>query len=254
MPIARSFNWSKLHTAKKRLIIGDYLFGEIGEFFKFAKISCHQIETLQSLDITSVGNRQINSLPNCHIWKTAKYNSRQIFSFYSNGNWETTFYYSAIYKLGIHFSSGFMKQINLSIFFTHHVMGQHLPLVDSKYLDYCDKTRTCWDAWIAFSVNQIRTLGWNVSVMTDEGTSRARIITDFCNWWIIPYMYQLIYMYINWHRYINIHMHMYIHWYIGIEHEYAPIVWWKLILYIFNNSQNMIIMTITWLSKHFMTK
>ena len=37
------------------------LFGEIGEFFKFAKISCHQIETLQSLDITSVGNRQINS-------------------------------------------------------------------------------------------------------------------------------------------------------------------------------------------------
>ena len=56
----------------KQLIIGDYLFGEIGEFFKFAKISCHQIETLQSLDISSVGNRQINSLPNCHIWKTAK--------------------------------------------------------------------------------------------------------------------------------------------------------------------------------------
>ena len=68
----------------KRLIIGDYLFDEIGEFFKFAKISCHQIGTLQSLDITSVGNRQIKSLPNCHIWKTAKYNSRQIFSFYSN--------------------------------------------------------------------------------------------------------------------------------------------------------------------------
>ena len=43
----------------KQLIIGDYLFGEIGEFFKFAKISCHQIETLQSLDITSMGNRQI---------------------------------------------------------------------------------------------------------------------------------------------------------------------------------------------------
>ena len=71
-------------TTVKRLIIGDYLFGEIGEFFKFAKISCHQIGTLQSLDITSVGNRQIKSLPNCHIWKTAKYNSRQIFSFYSN--------------------------------------------------------------------------------------------------------------------------------------------------------------------------
>ena len=51
----------------KRLIIGDYLFGEIGEFFKFAKISCHHIGTLQSLDITSVGNHQINSLPNCHI-------------------------------------------------------------------------------------------------------------------------------------------------------------------------------------------
>ena len=61
-------NWKerKIDTVK-RLIIGDYLFGGIGEFFKFAKISCHQIETLQSLDITSVGNRQINSLPNCHI-------------------------------------------------------------------------------------------------------------------------------------------------------------------------------------------
>ena len=57
----------RLQNTVKRLIIGDYLFGEIGEFFKFAKISCHQIETLQSLDITSVGNRQINSLPNCHI-------------------------------------------------------------------------------------------------------------------------------------------------------------------------------------------
>ena len=30
---------------------------------------------------SSVGNRQINSLPNCYIWKTAKYNSRQIFLF-----------------------------------------------------------------------------------------------------------------------------------------------------------------------------
>ena len=39
----------------KRLIIGDYLFGEIAEFVKFAKISCHQIVTLQSLDISSVG-------------------------------------------------------------------------------------------------------------------------------------------------------------------------------------------------------
>ena len=56
-----------IYVTVKRLIIGDYLFGEIGEFFKFTKISCHQIETLQSLDITSVGNRQINSLPNCHI-------------------------------------------------------------------------------------------------------------------------------------------------------------------------------------------
>ena len=87
--MARYQLWSSLLTYKmatdtvKRLIIGDYLFGEIGGFFKFAKISCHQIETLQSLDITSVGNHQINSLPNCQIWKTAKYNSRQIFSFYS---------------------------------------------------------------------------------------------------------------------------------------------------------------------------
>ena len=80
------WNVSIIKYTVKRLIIGDYLFGEIGEFFKFAKISCHQIETLQSLDITSVGNRQINSLPNCHIWKTAKYNSRQIFSFYSKHN------------------------------------------------------------------------------------------------------------------------------------------------------------------------
>ena len=53
-PRARPYhaNWYTV----KRLIIGDYLFGEIGEFFKFAKISCHQIGTLQSLDITSVGN------------------------------------------------------------------------------------------------------------------------------------------------------------------------------------------------------
>ena len=35
----------------KRLIIGDDLFGEIGEFKKFPKISCHQIITLQSLYI-----------------------------------------------------------------------------------------------------------------------------------------------------------------------------------------------------------
>ena len=83
------------HDTVKRLIIGDYLFGEIGEFFKFAKISCHQIGTLQSLDITSVGNRQIKSLPNCHIWKTAKYNSRQIFSFYStlSVDWITEFFF-----------------------------------------------------------------------------------------------------------------------------------------------------------------
>ena len=113
-----SDSFSSAHSScitVKRLIIGDYLFGEIGEFFKFAKISCHQIVTLQSLDISSVGNRQINSLPNCqivtlqsldissvgnrqinslpncHIWKTAKYYSRQIFSFYSTRSINTIF-------------------------------------------------------------------------------------------------------------------------------------------------------------------
>ena len=35
----------------RRLIIGGNLFGEIGEFKKFAKIYRHQIKTLQSLDI-----------------------------------------------------------------------------------------------------------------------------------------------------------------------------------------------------------
>ena len=45
------------HTyTAKQLIIGDYLFGEIDESFKCAKMSCHQIETSQSLDISSVGN------------------------------------------------------------------------------------------------------------------------------------------------------------------------------------------------------
>ena len=40
----------------KRLIIGEDLFGEIGEFKKFAKISRRQIKTSQS------ENRQINSI------------------------------------------------------------------------------------------------------------------------------------------------------------------------------------------------
>ena len=31
----------------KRLIIGEDLFGKIGEFTKFTKISCHQIKTSQ---------------------------------------------------------------------------------------------------------------------------------------------------------------------------------------------------------------
>ena len=53
----------------KQLIIGDDLFGEIGKFKKFSKISHRQIKTSQS---SSVGNRQINSWPNCHIWKIAK--------------------------------------------------------------------------------------------------------------------------------------------------------------------------------------
>ena len=38
---------------------------------------------IADLVYSSVGNCQNNSLPNCHIWKTAKYNSHQIFSFYS---------------------------------------------------------------------------------------------------------------------------------------------------------------------------
>ena len=44
----------KLHlvqTTVKRLIIGVYLFGEIGEFKKFTEISRHQIKISQFLDI-----------------------------------------------------------------------------------------------------------------------------------------------------------------------------------------------------------
>ena len=41
----------KLH-AVKRLIIDDNLFGEIGKFKKFAKISCRQVKISQSLDIS----------------------------------------------------------------------------------------------------------------------------------------------------------------------------------------------------------
>ena len=67
----------------KQLIIGDDLFGEIGEINKFAKINRHQNSNIAVLRQSRVGNRQINYLPNCHIWKTAKYNSRQTFSFYS---------------------------------------------------------------------------------------------------------------------------------------------------------------------------
>ena len=72
-----------MNNTVKRLIIGDDLFGEIGEFKKFAKINRHQNNNIAVLRYSRVGNHQINYLPNCHIWKTAKYNSRQTFSFYS---------------------------------------------------------------------------------------------------------------------------------------------------------------------------
>ena len=51
----------------KQLIIGDDLFGEIGEFKKFAKINLHQNKNIAVLKYSKVKNRQINSLPNCHI-------------------------------------------------------------------------------------------------------------------------------------------------------------------------------------------
>ena len=64
-------------------MIGDDLFGEIGKIKKFAKINRHQNKNIAVLKYSKVQNRQISSLSNCHIWKTAKYNSRQTFSFYS---------------------------------------------------------------------------------------------------------------------------------------------------------------------------
>ena len=71
------------HLTVKRLIIGDLLFGEIGELNKLAKISLSSNKKTSVIRYSSVGNHQINSSLNCHIWKTAKYNSHQIFSFYS---------------------------------------------------------------------------------------------------------------------------------------------------------------------------
>ena len=51
---------------------------------KFAKINRHQNKNIAVLKDSKVKNCQINSLPNCHIWKIAKYTSHQTFSFYSN--------------------------------------------------------------------------------------------------------------------------------------------------------------------------
>ena len=58
---------SIISSTVKRLIIGDDLFGEIGEFKKFAKINRHQNNNIAVLRYSRVGNRQINYLPNCHI-------------------------------------------------------------------------------------------------------------------------------------------------------------------------------------------
>ena len=51
----------------KQLIIGDDLFGEIGELKKIAKINCHQNKNIAILKYSKVQNCQINVLPNCHI-------------------------------------------------------------------------------------------------------------------------------------------------------------------------------------------
>ena len=57
------------------LIIGDDLFGEIGEFKKFVKISCHQIITLQSLYIAVLEIAKLTP-------KLSYLKNHQIFSFY----------------------------------------------------------------------------------------------------------------------------------------------------------------------------
>ena len=61
-------------------IIGEELFGEIGESINFAKISSYQMKKVWTPPIFF----QTKSLPNCDIFKTAKYNSHQHFLFYSN--------------------------------------------------------------------------------------------------------------------------------------------------------------------------
>ena len=51
----------------KRLIIGDNLFGGIGEFKKITKINRHQNKNIAILKYCKVKNCQINYSPNCHI-------------------------------------------------------------------------------------------------------------------------------------------------------------------------------------------
>ena len=67
----------------KWLIIGKDLFGEIGELKKFAKINLHQMNNILRTSPFFQYYRQIKSSPSCDIFKTAKYNSHQHFSFYS---------------------------------------------------------------------------------------------------------------------------------------------------------------------------
>ena len=67
-----------MQNTVKRLIIGDNLFDK-----KFAKFSRCQIKTLQSFYIAVLEITKLNLCQIVIFWKTAKYNSPQIFSFYS---------------------------------------------------------------------------------------------------------------------------------------------------------------------------
>ena len=66
------------------IIIGEDLFGEIGELKKIAKINLHQMNNILRTSPFFQYYRQIKSSPNCDIFKTAKYNSHQHFLFYSS--------------------------------------------------------------------------------------------------------------------------------------------------------------------------
>ena len=60
-------NYLDNFTTVKQLIIGDNLFGEIGEFKKVAKSNRHQNKNIAVLKYSKVKNCKINSLSNCHI-------------------------------------------------------------------------------------------------------------------------------------------------------------------------------------------